>query len=93
MIACTSTAMSFDAFVVDAVVEILNAVDALGDDVEADTTDVFLGFEVGGGVNLVALDFQFQHADAVQTDLVAIAKVALDDFGESREGRLIDDLV
>ena len=85
--------MSFDTFVVNAVVEILNAVCALGDDVETDTADVLLGLEVSGGVHLVALDLQFQHADIVETYFVAVTKVALDYLRESGEGEFISFLV
>ncbi len=41
----------------DAVVEGLRAIAALGDEVEADTTDVFLGTEVLEAIYLVALYF------------------------------------
>ena len=46
----------------DAVVEGLGAIAALGDEVEADTTDVFLGTEVLEVVNLVALYLEFHQA-------------------------------
>lgn len=46
----------------DAVVEGLGAIAALGDEVEADTTDVFLGTEVLEVVYLVALYLEFHQA-------------------------------
>lgn len=46
----------------DAVVEGLGAIAALGDKMEADTTDVFLGTEVLEVVYLVALYLEFHQA-------------------------------
>ena len=57
----------------DAVVESLRAIAALGDKMEADTTDVFLGTEVLEVVNFVALYLEFHQAPVAQTDTVALA--------------------
>jgi len=46
----------------DAFVEFLVAFVALGEKVEADTTDVLLGFEIFEVVNLFAFDFELHHA-------------------------------
>ena len=64
----------------DAVVEGLRAIAALGDKMEADASDVFLGTEVLEVVNLVALYFEFHQAPVAQTDTVALAQMAVDDF-------------
>ena len=64
----------------DAVVEGLGAIAALWDEVEADTTDVFLGTEVLEAVYLVALYFEFHQAPVAQTDTVALAQMAVDDM-------------
>ena len=64
----------------DAVVEGLGAIAALGDEVEADASDVFLGTEVLKAVYLVALYLEFHQAPVLQTDTVALAQMAVDDF-------------
>ena len=70
----------------DAVVEGLGAIAALGDEVEADTTDVFLGTEVLEVVYLVALYLEFHQAPVAQTDTVALAQMAVDDFRKPYDG-------
>lgn len=70
----------------DAVVEGLGAIAALGDEVEADTTDVFLGTEVLEVVNFVALYLEFHQAPVAQTDTVALAQMAVDDFRKPYDG-------
>jgi len=64
----------------DAVVEGLRAIAALGDKMEADATNVFLGTEVLEVVYLVALYLEFHQAPVAQTDTVALAQMAVDDF-------------
>jgi len=70
----------------DAVVEGLGAIAALGDEMEADASDVFLGTEVLKVVNLVALYLEFHQAPVAQTDTVALAQMAVDDFRKPYDG-------
>ena len=70
----------------DAVVEGLGAIAALGDEMEADATDVFLGTEVLKVVYLVALYLEFHQAPVAQTDTVALAQMAVDDFRKPYDG-------
>lgn len=70
----------------DAVVEGLGAVAALGNEVEADATDVFLGTEVLEAVYLVALYLEFHQAPVAQTDTVALAQMAVDDIRKPYDG-------
>ena len=70
----------------DAVVEGLRAIAALGDEVEANTTDVFLGTEVLEVVYLVALYLEFHQAPVAQTDTVALAQMAVDDIRKPYDG-------
>ena len=62
----------------DVLIEFGGAFVALGDEVEADTTNVLLGSEVLEVVDLLALDLEFQQAKILQTHLITIAKMATD---------------
>ena len=55
----------------DALVEGLGAFVALWDEVEADTTNVLLGTEGLGVVDLVALDLEFHQTEVPKAHLVA----------------------
>ena len=60
----------------DAIVEGLGAFVTLGQEVEADTTDVLPGTEGLGVVDLVALDFELHQAKPLQSHLVTTTKMA-----------------
>ena len=66
----------------DAVVEGLDAFLALRQEVEADATDVLLGTERLGVIDLVALNLEFHHTPVWETNAVAIAQVAVDNLGQ-----------
>ena len=50
---------------------------------EADTADVLLGLEVLWGIHLVAFYFQLHQPPVVETHLVAISKMTVDDFRQT----------
>ena len=56
----------------DVLVEFGGAFVALGDEVEADTTNVLLGSEVLEVVDLFALDLEFQQASNLQIPITSI---------------------
>ena len=56
----------------DVLVEFGGAFVALGDEVEADTTNVLLGSEVLEVVDLLALDLEFQQASNLQIPITSI---------------------
>ena len=67
----------------DAIVEGLGAFVAFWDEVEADTSDVFVGTEGFGIVDFFALDFEFHQAEVPQAHLVAHLKMTAYGFGYS----------
>ena len=69
----------------DSFVEFLGAFVAFGEEVDAYTADVLLGAEGFGIVHFRAFYLEFHHAPVWQTDAVAVAQVAVDDFGECHD--------
>ena len=72
---------------------------------EADTSDVLLGTEGLGVIDLFALDFEFHQAPVLQTHLVSVAQMIVYDFCHTHQdaddvafaetgalGRFLDDL-
>lgn len=78
----------------EARVERLGAFVTLWKEMETYTTDVLLGTEGFGVVHLVALNFQLQQTPVWQTDAVAVAQMAIDDFSQGNndalDGALVD---
>ena len=69
----------------DAFVEGLGAFVAFRDEVEADASDVLLGTEALGIVDLVALDFEFHHAPLRKTHAIAFAQMTVDNLCHTHE--------
>lgn len=59
----------------DVLVEIGGALGALGDEMEADATDVLLGAEVLEVADLLALDLEFEQPEVRQAHLVALTEM------------------
>ena len=70
----------------DAVVEGLRATAALGDEVDADAADVFLGTEVLEAIYLVALYLEFHQAPVAQMDTVALVEMINETFRKPKDG-------
>ena len=56
---------------------------AFGQEVETYTLDVLLGLELLFRVYFLTLDLELHQAEVLQAHLVALAKMTVDDIGES----------